>query len=86
MTVMFALWGECCLPSSLGKEEKSLSDNVHIKGLYRKAYSQAVLSLLDKVSCLERLWVRLFKGAIDPQPTLCICKSPQLKNVRPQAC
>lgn len=58
-----------CLPPSLGKE-KSLSGNINIKGLDRKAYSQAVLLLLDKASCLERLWVQLFKGTVDPQPTL----------------
>lgn len=69
-----------CLPPSLGKEEKSLSGNVNIKGLDRKAYSQAVLSLLDKANCLERLWVGLFKGTVDPQPTRCTCESPRLKR------
>ena len=56
------------LPPSLGKEEKSLSGNIN--GLDRKAYSQTVLSPLGKASCLERLWVGLFQGAVDSQPTL----------------
>lgn len=69
MAVMPSSQDGYCLPPLLGKE-KSLSGNINIKGLDRKAYSQAVLLLLDKASCLERLWVGLFKGTVDPQPTL----------------
>lgn len=60
-------WDRYCLPPLPAKEGKNLSGNVSIKYLDRKAYSQAVLSLLGRASCLERPWVRLFKGAIDPQ-------------------
>lgn len=67
---MSSSWDRYCLPPLLGKEGKSFSGNVYVKCLDRKAYSQAVLSLLGRASCLERLWVRLFKGTIDPQPTL----------------
>lgn len=64
-------WDRYCLIPLLGKEGKSLSGKVNIKCLDRKAYSQAVLLLLGRASCLERLWVRLFKGTIDPQPAPC---------------
>lgn len=68
---MSSSWDRYCLPPLLGKEGKSLSGNVNIKCLDRAANSQAVFLLLGRASCLERLWVRLFKGAIDPQPTPC---------------
>lgn len=60
------LMGWALPPPLLGKGGKSLSGNVNFKGLDRKAYSQTVLSLLDKASCLERLWVGLFKATVDP--------------------
>lgn len=44
-----------CLSPLLGKEGKSFSGNVYVKCLDRKAYSQAVLSLLGRASCLEAL-------------------------------
>jgi len=74
------LTGWASLPPSLGKEQKSLSGNVNVKGLDRKADSQAVLLLPGKASCLERLWVGLFKGAIDPRRTVCADASPGLRR------
>lgn len=74
------LTGWALPPPLLGEEGKSLSGNVNFKGLDRKAYSQTVLSLLDKASCLERLWGGLFKATVDPQPTLCTYESPRLKR------
>lgn len=71
-----SLWDGNCLPPSLGEEEESLSG----KCLEAEADSKAVLSLLDKARCLERLWAGLFKGRADPQPPLSAYASPDWKG------